>query len=244
MAKKYWKNMPETAAIPEMIRGAQARLQTMVAQEASLPAKRNPGKAVAAMFDQAPKTLAELNKIIRASPPLVPGATQAVLGEGPAGSAIAFVGEQPGDAEDLAGRPFVGPAGQLLDRALAEAGIDRAAAYVTNAVKHFKFEARGKRRIHATPTAGEIKHYRWWLMTELDLVSPKLVVALGATALQALAGKALPLQRSRGQFQFEKRPGFVTVHPSYLLRLPDEAAKRSAYAEFVRDLRQIHDLAA
>lgn len=244
MAKKYWKNMPETAAIPELVRGAGKRMDIMVERQAAMPVKRNPDKAVAAMFDQEPKTLAELNKLIAASPPLVPGATQAVLGEGSAGAAIAFVGEQPGDAEDLAGRPFVGPAGQLLDRALAEAGIDRAAAYVTNAVKHFKFEERGKRRIHMKPTAGEIKHYRWWLMKELDFVAPKLVVALGATALQALAGKALPLMSSRGVAEFAGRPGFVTMHPSYLLRLPDEAAKWAAYAEFVADLQRIHQLAA
>jgi len=244
MAKKYWKNMPETAAIPAMIRGAQARMQTMVDREARLPVRRNPDKAVAGMFDQEPRNLAELNKIIIASPPLVPGATQAVLGEGPTNAAIAFVGEQPGDAEDIAGRPFVGPAGQLLDRALAEAGIDRGAAYVTNAVKHFKFEERGKRRIHAKPTTGEIKHYRWWLMKELEFVAPKLVVALGATALQALAGKAMPLMAARGVQNFEGRAGYVTVHPSYLLRLPDEPAKRAAYAAFVSDLRRIHDLAA
>ena len=244
MAKKYWKNMPETAAIPELVRGARGRLKTMVEKEAAMPVKRNPDKAVAAMFDQEPKTLTELNKIITDSPPLVPGATQAVLGEGPPGAAIAFVGEQPGDAEDLAGRPFVGPAGQLLDRALAEAGIDRTATYVTNAVKHFKFEERGKRRIHMKPTAGEIKHYRWWLMKELDFVAPRLVVALGATALEALAGKALPLMKARGASDFAGRPGYVTVHPSYLLRLPDEAAKRTAYSDFISDLRRIHDLAA
>ena len=244
MAKKYWKNMPETAAIPEMIRGARGRLKSMVETEGAMPVKRNPDKAVAAMFDQEPNTLAELNKIISASPPLVPGATQAVLGEGPVGAAIAFVGEQPGDAEDLAGQPFVGPAGQMLDRALGEAGIDRKAVYVTNAVKHFKFELRGKRRIHSKPTAGEIKHYRWWLMKELDLVAPKLVVALGGTALQALAGKAMPVMNARGSQEFSGRPGYVTVHPSYLLRLPDESEKQRAYIEFVSDLRRIHDLAA
>jgi DNA polymerase len=132
----------------------------------------------------------------------------------------------------------------LLDRALAQAGIDRAGTYVTNAVKHFKFEERGKRRIHAKPTAGEIKHYRWWLMLELDFVAPKLVVALGATALHALADKALPLMRSRGPQELAGRPGFVTVHPSYLLRLPDEAARQAAYAGFVEDLRRIGQMAA
>ena len=195
------------------------------------------------MFEPEPATLAALNERIAASPPLVPGATQAVLGEGPEGAAMAFVGEQPGDAEDLAGRPFVGPAGQLLDHALNEAGIDRREVYVTNAVKHFKFEARGKRRIHAKPTAGEVKHYRWWLMKELDFVQPKMVIALGATALLALSGKALPLMRSRGPFQFGDWPGFVTVHPSYLLRIPDASEKRRAYAEFLSDLREAARLA-
>jgi probable DNA metabolism protein len=244
MAGRYWHNMPETRAIPALIRGAHKRVRQMVEQEVSVPEKRNPDKAVANMFEQAPKSLAELNRVIAASPPLVPGATQAVLGEGPAGAAIAFVGEQPGDAEDLAGRPFVGPAGQLLDRALAAAGITRPEVYVTNAVKHFKFEERGKRRIHAKPTAGEVKHYRWWLRQELELVQPRLTVALGATALLALSGQALPLLRSRGRMAFEGRDGFVTVHPSYLLRLPDAAAREQAYDEFVADLREVRKLAA
>ena len=138
------------------------------------------------------KTLDALNAIIAASRPLVAGATRAVLGEGPAGASIAFVGEQPGDQEDRQGRPFVGPAGQLLDRAMSDAGIDRHSVYLTNAIKHFKFEQRGKRRIHQKPTAGEVKHYRWWLDQELKFVHPKLVVALGATAVLALAGKPLP----------------------------------------------------
>jgi uracil-DNA glycosylase family protein len=190
-----------------------------------------------------PQSLAELNRLIAQAGPLVPGATQAVFGEGPAHAAIAFVGEQPGDAEDLAGRPFVGPAGQLLDRALAETGIERTAAYVTNAVKHFKFEQRGKRRLHSKPTATEVTHYRWWLFKELDFIQPRLVVALGATALLALTGKDLPLLRSRGEMQLANRRGYVTVHPSYLLRLPDEAAKRAAFKDFGNDLRKIRDLA-
>jgi DNA polymerase len=190
-----------------------------------------------------PKTLAELNRQIVEAGPLVPGATQAVLGEGPLQAAIAFVGEQPGDAEDLAGRPFVGPAGQLLSRAMAETGIDRATVYVTNAVKHFKFEERGKRRIHSKPTASDVKHYRWWLFKELEFVQPRLIVALGGTALLALTGKDLPLLRSRGPMELAGRAGYVTVHPSYLLRLPDEAAKRQAFKDFGNDLRAIRILA-
>ncbi len=177
--------------------------------------------------------------MIAALSPLVPGATQAVLGEGPLGAGIAFVGEQPGDAEDTAGRPFVGPAGKLLSRALEQVGIDRGGVYVTNAVKHFKFELRGKRRIHSKPSAGEVAHYRWWLVKELEFVQPRVTVALGATALLALAGKPLPLMRSRGPMELLGRHGYVTVHPSYLLRLPDEDAKRAAYAEFIRDMRAI-----
>ena len=190
-----------------------------------------------------PKTLKALNALIAASQPLVRGAKHAVLGEGPVGAAVAFVGEQPGDQEDRQGRPFVGPAGQLLDRAMAEAGLDRRNVYVTNAVKHFKFEQRGKRRIHQKPTAGEVKHYRWWLDQELRLVHPRLVVALGATAVLALAGKPLPIGRSRGPADFHRRPGFITVHPSYLLRIPGRDAKEQGYREFVRDLRSIRKLA-
>jgi uracil-DNA glycosylase len=243
MPKKYWRNMPETAAIPGLIQTATQRVERMIEQEATMPAKRTPERAIEAMWDQEPRTLAELNAIIAEAGPLVPGATQAVFGEGPDHADIAFVGEQPGDQEDLQGRPFVGPAGRLLTKAMGEAGIDRGQAYLTNAVKHFKFEQRGSRRIHAKPTAGEVKHYRPWLMKELELVRPKLVVALGATAVLALSGKATPITRSRGRAKFGAYEGYVTVHPSYLLRLPDEATKREAYEAFLNDLRRIHDLA-
>ncbi|CAN5257235.1 hypothetical protein BH10PSE7_BH10PSE7_28790 [soil metagenome] len=202
-----------------------------------MPIERSPGKG------DEPENLKELNRMIEAAGSLVPGATRAVLGEGPEGAAIAFVGEQPGDQEDLQGRPFVGPAGQLLTAAMEEAGIDRKSTYVTNAVKHFKFEQRGKKRIHQKPTAGEVKHYRWWLKKELDFVHPRLVVALGATAVLALAGKALPIGKSRGPADFDGQAGYITVHPSYLLRLPDEAAKREAYREFLADLKRIRQLA-
>ena len=143
-----------------------------------------------------------------------------MLGEGPLHPALAFVGEQPGDQEDAQGRPFVGPAGQLLDQALQEAGIDRGKIYVTNAVKHFKFVERGKRRLHQKPTTGEVKLYRWWLEKELDLVKPSLIVALGSTAALALAGRSMAVTRFRGPAQFDGRAGFITVHPSYLLRIP------------------------
>jgi DNA polymerase len=204
-----------------------------------MPARHDPD-----LFDEEPRTLPELNRLIAAAPPMVEGGTRAVLGEGPIGAAIAFVGEQPGDHEDREGRPFVGPAGRIFDRALAEAGIDREATYVTNAVKHFKYVQRGKRRLHQRPTAGEVTHYRWWLKRELDLVGPRVVVALGATAVLALAGKAMPINANRGPARFNNRQGYITVHPSYLLRIPEEAQKEEAYDAFRRDLERIRELAA
>jgi DNA polymerase len=244
MPKKYWRNLPETQAVASLVQQAPARMRAMIEKEAAMPSKRDPAKAVAAMGDQEPKTLPALNRLIAAAEPLVPGADRAVLGEGPIGAAIAFVGEQPGDQEDRQGKPFVGPAGQILNQAMEEAGIDRSKVYVTNAVKHFKFEPRGKKRIHQKPTMGEVKRYRWWLMKELDLVHPKLVVALGGTAAAALAGKAISVTKARGRASFENRPGYITVHPSYLLRIPDAADKQAAYKEFVGDLRKIRSLAA
>jgi uracil-DNA glycosylase family protein len=193
-----------------------------------------------------PRSLAELNRMVAASEPLVPGADRAVLGEGPEGAAIAFVGEQPGDQEDLAGRPFAGPAGQLFDAALREAGIDRASTYVTNAVKHFKFVQRGKRRIHQTPQAGEINACRWWIERERELIRPPLTVALGATAARSLFGKVMAIGKNRGQPLVlpDGGEGWITVHPSYLLRLPDEEAKRNERARFLDDLKHIRDRAA
>jgi len=188
-----------------------------------------------------PKSLAALNRLIMAAPPMVKGGTRAVLGEGPLDPDIAFVGEQPGDQEDLAGKPFVGPAGRILDKAMAEAGIDRGKTYVTNAVKHFKFERRGKKRIHSKPTAGEVKHYRWWLERELELVNPKVVVALGATAALALAGKPLAVTKNRGPIILDGRAGFITIHPSFLLRMPEED-KAAAYKAFVADMKRIRRL--
>lgn len=243
MPIKYWRNLPETREIARLVQGAPARVRAMIEQEAAMPAKREPIKAVAAMSRQEPESLEALNRIIASAEPLVPGATRAVLGEGPLSAAIAFVGEQPGDQEDLAGRPFVGPAGQVLDAAMRQAGIDRGACYLTNAVKHFKFIRQGKRRIHQKPTAGEVKHYRWWLMRELGFVRPGLIVALGATAALALTGKSVPVSRARGAARFEDWPGFITVHPSYLLRIPESAARQEAEAAFLDDLRAIAALA-
>jgi DNA polymerase len=167
--------------------------------------------------------------------------TQAVLGEGPRHAAALFVGEQPGDQEDLAGKPFVGPAGRVLDEALAAVGIPREDVYVTNAVKHFKWEPRGKRRIHQKPTLGEVKACRPWLETELALVKPRLIVCLGATAAQSLMGPDFRITRDRGRF-FETpwAPWLTaTIHPSAILRMPDRLQKEEARAQFVEDLRQV-----
>jgi DNA polymerase len=165
-----------------------------------------------------------------------------VFGEGPGDAAVVFVGEQPGDQEDLAGKPFVGPAGQLFDRALADAKLDRSRVYVTNAVKHFKYEPRGKRRIHQKPNAGEVRACRWWLEGELAAIQPALVVALGGTAALALAQRSISVTKARGPCEFGGWNGFVTVHPSFLLRLPDPDSKQLEYRAFVADLKQIGEM--
>jgi probable DNA metabolism protein len=170
--------------------------------------------------------------------------TQTVFGEGPAGARVMFVGEVPGDQEDIVGRPFVGPAGQLLDRAMEEAGIDRRAAYVTNAVKHFKFTPRGKRRLHQTPDGPEIQACRFWLDVERVRLAPSLIVALGATAARTVLGRAVTIGRERGRpiRLSDTETAFVTVHPSFLLRVPDEDAKRREYRAFVQDMKTIAKL--
>ena len=169
-------------------------------------------------------------------------ATQTVFGEGPAHASVIFVGEQPGDQEDVIGRPFVGPAGQIMDRALEEAGIDRRTIYITNAVKHFKFEPRGKRRIHKTPEMPEVRACRFWLDVELVRLRPKLVVAMGGTAARELLGRAVTITRERGR-PIELPDGqtaFITVHPSFLLRVPDDAKAREYHA-FVTDLQKVRE---
>lgn len=167
-------------------------------------------------------------------------ATQTVFGEGPLDAKIVFVGEQPGDAEDLAGRPFVGPAGQLFDQLLEKAGVDRSQAYVTNAVKHFKFILRGKRRIHNKPDAGEIQACRWWIEHERELIRPAVTVALGATAARSLVGKVVTISKVRGK-PIELADGsecWVTNHPSAMLRMPEPERRREARAQFVVDLKR------
>jgi uracil-DNA glycosylase family protein len=190
-----------------------------------------------------PRTLAQLRQAAAGCErcPLYKDATQTVFGEGPADAPVMFVGEQPGDQEDLQGKPFVGPAGRMFDRALAEAGIDRKRVYVTNAVKHFKFEQRGKRRLHKKPNAYEIERCRWWLDREIDLIEPELAVALGTTAARGLFSRPITIARVRGEFLPLRKgiEGFVTVHPSSLLRAPDEAARAREYQRFVHDMRRI-----
>ncbi|WP_281063708.1 UdgX family uracil-DNA binding protein [Sphingomonas sp. LaA6.9] len=167
-------------------------------------------------------------------------ATQAVFGEGPVDARLMLVGECPGDQEDLQGRVFVGPAGRVLDRALADAGIDRARTWISNAVKHFKFEPRGRRRLHVKPDAGEITACRWWIDQEVRLVRPAMVVAMGATAARSLFGRVMTIGRERGRLLELPHGGnaWVTVHPSYVLRIEDGARAEEEYARFVDDLRQ------
>jgi probable DNA metabolism protein len=233
MPKKYWKNMPETALVPELLKGAQARESEMAAASA-VKVGDNVGKSWAAVRAEAMHcTRCDLYKC----------ATQTVFGEGPLDARLVFVGEQPGDQEDLSGAPFVGPAGQLFDKALAEAGVARERTYVTNAVKHFKFERRGKRRIHEKPNGGEIAACRWWLQQELALIRPPLVVALGATAARSLFGKVVTISalRGKGHRLEDGSEAWVTVHPSFLLRVRDD--REAEYARFVDDLRRIGERA-
>ena len=167
--------------------------------------------------------------------------TQTVFGEGARGAEVVFVGEQPGNEEDLSGHPFVGPAGRLLDDALAEAGIDRTHTYVTNVVKHFKWEPRGKRRIHKKPNAGEISACRPWLEAEINLVKPKVIVCLGATAAQALLGRQFKVTKQRGQFIESTFAPYImaTVHPSSILRAPDDETRHTEKRAFIDDLKRV-----
>ena len=263
MPVKYWRNLPEARLIPRLIAEAPKRAAEMVERGASAPASRRqrnvhrlaqPGAAsdvtgtmpAADLFTATadPKeALAALRAemlALNSLPPWTAEATQMVFGEGPVGAPLVFVGEQPGDEEDIAGRPFVGPAGRLFNKALEEAGISRNEAYVTNAVKHFKFKPTGRRRLHQSPDAGDIAYYRPFLKREIDLVGPGLVVTLGATALRALSGKPLAINKTRGEVipMADGPPIFPTVHPSYLLRLPDPDSKAREYERFVADLKR------
>jgi probable DNA metabolism protein len=248
MPKKYWRNLPEAALIPELIAGAEARARGMIAAAPTpAPAVHERIRARRETMPAEPTTAEGGLAAVRAEAmgcrrcPLYRDATQTVFGEGPEGADVMFVGEQPGDREDLAGRPFVGPAGQVFDAALEEAGIVRDRVYVTNAVKHFKFEPRGKRRLHKKPNGPEIEACRWWLEKELTLVAPRLIVGMGGTALQSLLARPVKITELRGTFlEFGNAPPiFATVHPSYILRIPDPAARDAERARFVADLRLV-----
>ncbi|MFM5906633.1 MAG: UdgX family uracil-DNA binding protein, partial [Novosphingobium sp.] len=231
MPRRYWKNLPEAALIPELIAGAQAREAAMVS------AGGDPFAGIAPPADLA-ALAAGLRDCRRC--PIGCNGTRAVPGEGPDRAALMIVGEQPGDCEEMQGRPFVGPAGQLLMQHLGAAGIDRSLARVTNAVKHFKFVPRGKRRLHQNPAAKEIDICRWWLDAERSLVRPALVLGLGASAGRALLGKTVSIQQARGA-PIPLADGselWLTVHPSYLLRL-DGAARASEEARFAADLAAV-----
>jgi DNA polymerase len=257
MPKKYWRNLPEASLIPEMIAGAEEAATEMIARMPSEPAPHH--ARVKAKHWPEPKptdkgeggessSIDELREIAEGCRrcPLWRDATQTVFGEGRQDAKVVFVGEQPGDQEDIAGKPFVGPAGKVFDQILEEADLDRTITYVTNAVKHFKFEPRGKRRIHSKPNAGEIKACRWWLDNELRLIQPDLVVALGATAAQSLLGKAVPITRMRGDI-VEREDGlriFLTIHPSFILRIREPADKEAERARFLADIRAVKKLMA
>lgn len=252
MPKRYWRNLPEAALIPELIETAQERAAAMVAAGPSKPPERKLKAALRhardASYDGSlPGSLDDIATGVEVCRrcDLWRDATQGVPGEGAARAPLMFVGEQPGDQEDLAGRPFVGPAGQVFEKALAEAGVARDRTYVTNAVKHFKHALRGKRRIHKTPDRGEVTACRWWLDAERRLVKPRVIVMLGATAALGVIGKPTPIGANRGKALAlpDKTQGLVTYHPSFLLRLPDAEAKARAYAEFVEDLRLAGELA-
>jgi probable DNA metabolism protein len=243
MPKKYWRNLPEASLIKSLIAGAGHATGAMIANAATEPHKSQkrpepPMTTRHAASAGSIKTLREEASDCRACP-LWKDATQTVFGEGPQTAQVMLVGEQPGDKEDLSGKPFVGPAGQMLDRALEEAGIDRDKVYVTNAVKHFKFVPRGKIRLHQKPNTSEIKACRPWYERELAAIKPELVVALGATAAQSVFGKITPINKNRGRLidLEDGTKALVTVHPSYLLRLPDPEAKALEYQRFVDDLR-------
>jgi probable DNA metabolism protein len=248
MPRKYWHNLPEAAAIPELVRGAAERTRVMLEQQTmprTAPTSRPAPQAAEPSGDLlAPAAAGTIQALAQEAAGcrrchLWEPATQTVFGEGPPDARLMMVGEQPGDQEDLAGRPFVGPAGQMLDRAIQEAGIDRRIVYVTNAVKHFKFEARGKRRIHQKPDTSEIVACNGWLKEERRLVAPTLLLMLGATAARAVLGRTVTISRERGKpiALDGNQQGLVTVHPSYLLRLPDEESRQREYAAFVTDLK-------
>lgn len=244
MPKSYWKNLPEAELIAQMVAGATGRADDMVSAPAPVPNRRF-DKVRAPSVDRTitdrmvPPTLTALNEALPGCRrcPLWRDATQPVCGQGPHTARLMLVGEQPGDQEDLTGQPFVGPAGQVLDEALTQAELNRPDIYVTNAVKHFKHEVRGRNRIHRSPSSAEIDHCRWWLEHERALVRPALVVGMGSSAARALMGHAVRLGDLRGRI-IPRPEGslLLTYHPAYILRHPDPAERQQARTAFHRDL--------
>ncbi|MBB4706348.1 uracil-DNA glycosylase [Xanthomonas arboricola] len=242
MPQKYWKNLPEASLLPELIREAGVRVREM-AERAPEPVRRRVPAAPAPVPEVATQSLAQLRVAARDCRrcALWQPATQTVFGEGPSDASVMVIGEQPGDEEDLSGRPFVGPAGRLFNMALGEIGIDRATVYVTNAVKHFRFEQRGKRRLHRNPERSHVQACSGWLHAERAQLRPAQIVCLGATAAQAVLGNGFRLMQQRGQWQRldDGTPVLTTVHPSWVLRQGSEAAREEGYRGFVEDLRQL-----
>lgn len=256
MPKKYWKNLPEAALIPDLIKGADRAAKEMIERMPTMPAPHHAkvqekywsAKETPADAETPARSLSEARRQADGCRrcPLWRDATQTVFGEGPQDARIVFVGEQPGDQEDIAGKPFVGPAGKVFDGVLDEAGVDRRITYVTNAVKHFKFEPRGKHRIHSKPNASEVQACRWWVEQELDFIKPDLAVALGATATQSLLGKAIPVTKMRGEV-LTREDGlrvFITIHPSFILRIRERADAEAERERFVADMVAVKKLMA
>ncbi len=241
MPARRWANMPEAQAIPDLIAGAEARLAAMAATGGLAPVARVLPGPEAASLDEARALARDCRRC-----GLCEMATQTVFGEGDPAARLMVVGEQPGDAEDIAGRPFVGPAGAVLDAALRDAGVARDRLWLTNAVKHFKFTPRGKRRLHQNPDRAEIEHCRWWLDLERRFVAPRLVLGLGGTAARALTGQSARLAARRGvtEATADGMPVRLSWHPAAILRQPDPIRAEAMRAELVDDLRLAARLAA
>lgn len=235
MPVRHWATLPETRELPRLIRASRAREAEM---------RDAPAPSASQFLPRVARTLPTLREAIKVCQgcELYRHATRAVFGEGLATARVMLVGEQPGDVEDMWGRPFVGPAGQLLDAALLAAGLDRAELYLTNAVKHFKYDRRGDLRQHRSPAGAEVAACQPWLEAEIDALQPRLIVALGATAALSLLGRKIKVTEARGHFLAHHRAEsiFVTVHPSYILRVPDATRRAAEYARFVADFQQVH----
>ena len=237
MPLKYWKNLPEARIIPSLVKASGKRTNDMITRRRGGLSFKPDSPESGALN---PRTLDELYRMLAAQNdwPIENFSSKLIKGEGPSNAAIMFIGEQPGDTEDQSDRLFVGPAGQVLNAAMAKAGIDRQTVFLTNAVKRFKYVTRGKQRIHQTPTASDIKYYRWWVEQELQLVQPKLVVAMGATAAASILGKRVNISRYRGTVMPIRgnQKLLVTAHPSYVLRIPDDAGRKVEFGKLLRDL--------